>query len=911
MSENRVLAQAGQGFGPVPAPGARGPPPLPPPNYPPPPYQPTGMFGGACDNRFYTSQPPPQAYMSGGRARSGGGGSGGAGGAPGNVPGPAPQPVAGPALGLQGLQLMIPIPIWDGSKHTVKSTIQEIENWCFVQDIEWTLKKTQAERDTEVLRLQLNPQQRVSHQKTFYLALHSCFKDHLSSYVSSPNKGEVDWASKLWEKIYHKLRPSDTVSAQQLIASLSDSIVFNGEIETYIPKIKGIMERLESLGHPQSELLVVTNVYQAIINYAARTSDPNEKTWANFISALRLSAPNQRLTLDLIEEHGKEHERHLTQLGGAGGMGARGIISFNASSSHHSKGRGPCSYCDGPHRFQDGCDQYAYDKKHKLTQRGRNEFTKFSDRSKHRPRDHSRSPRRTSFRRQPSRSPRHGSQSPRRSSSRGRSFTPNSRGGSQERGRRGNCYRCGSSKHWSPDCPFQSGEAPNDRERPSSRRDNGNRSYHSKYDRSRSRSRSASRSKHNRRARSYVSRHNGEDNGEKSTDDQADASTSKSRHDTQRRRVTIDETSSRGPMDRGSPHPHPTNSVGLMALESWARTKNFNPVGCFASDNFSTQIRVVDEEFNDHTHFETSNVFSNSIDSDSESIDNDPDIWPTDFYFLNHENRANLPTPDYSSDNFSSDAYSDPGLLWEGNLITTYPSKDPSDIDAVSLVSETSSDSESSISVQPTPSTAPKVMSLREHNFTEIPVRPSLDAWICNGDIPMDPRSNNIKYTEGGAVTYAFVVDNLDSFNRSRSSNEHWFIVDSGTNRHLCADERFIHRGEIISSSITGIGDNAVTATAHGPLLAKVTDIKGRDHDILSWGMFVPTSRVSLFSTVQALLAGNSIIHEGEPGRGKHGLTLRDKGTFVPFTWCPKSGLFWLPMKPLLANAPTALHANM
>ena len=220
MSENRVLAQASQGFGPVPAPGARGQSPLPPPNYSPPPYQPTAMFGGACDNRFYTSQPPPQAYMSGGRARSGGGGSGGAGGAPGNAPAPAPQPAAGPALALQGLQLMIPIPIWDGSKHTVKSTIQEIENWCFVQDVEWTLKKTQAERDAEVLRLQLNPQQRISHQKTFYLALHSCFKDHLSSYVSSPNKGEVDWASKLWEKIYHKLRPSDTVSAQQLIASL-------------------------------------------------------------------------------------------------------------------------------------------------------------------------------------------------------------------------------------------------------------------------------------------------------------------------------------------------------------------------------------------------------------------------------------------------------------------------------------------------------------------------------------------------------------------------------------------------------------------------------------------------------------------------------------------------------------------
>jgi hypothetical protein len=347
-----------------------------------------------------------------------------------------------------------------------------------------------------------------------------------------------------------------------------------------------------------------------------------------------------------------------------------------------------------------------------------------------------------------------------------------------------------------------------------------------------------------------------------------------------------------------------------MALDSWARTKNFDPVGCVAQleipplNPSSFQNEISDQ---DSVNWE---FLSNTIDSGSEVSDGEPHIFPRDFSFLSNGGWRNFLPPIYSADSFSSDAYSDPGLLWEGNNISIYPQPNPESSSSSSSSFESSSDSESSFSDSQAASTALTVFPPTLNRYANTPSGPSLSAWICNGSIPVDPRINNMSYTAKGATSLAFVQGSGDSFTRARTKDEHWFVVDSGSNRHICADERFIHRGEIISASITGIGEASLSATAHGPMLGKITDVKGRLHDILSWCMFVPTSRMSLFSVVQAVLAGNTVIHEGDPQRGKHGLFLRDKGTFIPFTWCPEAGLFWLPMKCVTASPPVALQST-
>ena len=591
-------------------------------------------------------------------------------------------------------------------------------------------------------------------------------------------------------------------------------------------------------------------------------------------------------------------------------MAARNVLSFNANG--HPNSSGPCSYCHWPHQFQDGCNQYAFDKKKRIQDRNRNEFKSFSERNKRPSRDFSKSPRRTSFRRNTSGSPRRGTQSPFRSQSRGRSYSPNNRGRSRERENRGQCFKCGSSKHWSRDCPFAGDPPSEDRGRYNSSQRDNNRAYHVKQDRSRSRSRSSSRSRFDRHMQAYLSRHANQSTGEKCTDGKNHTRSSQAPPGQESRRVTIDDKPMHKAIDRGSPHPHPTNTIGLMALDSWARSKSFDPVGCFATTQNFEVITPEHQEFNVDTTDHPSNTFSNHIDSDSEGIDNDPDVLPRDFYFFSNENHHNFPqfsTPEYTSDNYSSDVYSDPGLLWEGNHISIYPPQDSSDSASSSLVSESSSDSESSTFDPPTTATALTVTPFT-NRLMDTPVAPSTSSWICNGDIPMDPRRHQVVYTAEGSITYAFTQGTLDSFSRARSADEHWFIVDSGSNRHICADERFIHRGEIMNSSITGIGDHAVKATAHGPMLGKITDVKGNLHDILSWCMFVPTSRMSLFSVIQAVLAGNTVIHEGDPKHGKHGILLRDKGQFIPFTWCPEAGLFWLPMKTVSATRPVVLHTD-
>ena len=849
---SRLLAHAGRGIEPCLAPQPRGARYAPQnfsfPSNIPPPYA----------SQHLPSYPPPSyqdsvAYMASRNVPSGGAGRGAGGfSAAGAAGGAGRGAGAGlpmyPSTFFQALQMQTPMPKYDGQRANIKIVIQELENWCFVHNIEWVLKKSAAERDTEVARLNLSPADRVNQQKTFWLVLHHCFKDEMTAYVSSPDKTVVDWVSKTWEKIVARLRPADTVTAQQLLANLAEAYIFDGEIAEYIAKIRRIMDRLETLGEKQNELMVVTNIYQAIHKYSTRTRDDAEKSWGLFIQSLRFNAPGNQLTLDLIDAHGQPHERHLSQMRKSDTVK---FHSYNAAVEQPSS-RGPCSYCRGPHRFQDGCDQYNFDKKKRFENQGKSELSRYNNRSKPDHPQPSQSPGRPRFNRFSSRSRSPGSRfpGPRRSTtpnrsagynSRGRSFTPERRsreGDNRDRNQSG-CFKCGSLRHWHNECPFR-GE-PNrqhDNSRETERREDRGRSFHADGIRKRDRSRS--------RDSSHFT---------DSQIQQLQAMLADTRGNTRRTRFDdcAERTSNSKHSSRDSPHPHPANNnvggngptsnvgpVGLMALDSWARQMNFNPTSC---------LHIV----------EPTDTWTPEI----------PELWP----ITGDNSTAHTPELTFYCSCEQSAARLEAGLCFHSTCpvcgLQTVP-----------------------------PCPTPFVPVPGGPTFTFNQLRyPSTDALICDGQ------------TRQGVPILAFANGHLDSWNRARTPAEHWFVVDSGSNQHLCSDERFLHRGEILQSSITGIGDAQLSATAHGPLLGRVTDSNARKSDILSWGMFIPTSRVSLFSVIQALLAGNTILHEGHPARGRHGLLLQDTSTFVPFVWCPQTGLFWLPMDHI-ASTSTAVHSQ-
>jgi hypothetical protein len=75
---------------------------------------------------------------------------------------------------------------------------------------------------------------------------------------------------------------------------------------------------------------------------------------------------------------------------------------------------------------------------------------------------------------------------------------------------------------------------------------------------------------------------------------------------------------------------------------------------------------------------------------------------------------------------------------------------------------------------------------------------------------------------------------------------------------------------------------------------------------ITSVAFSVPGSRVGLFSEVQAAFAGNTIIREGDPASGRHGiLTPPDKSgkrTFIPYHFSKRTLLWYIKILPSTKN---------
>ncbi len=671
----------------------------------------------------------------------------------------------------------VPLPVYTRGKGTWKTFVNELSNWAFSRSIEYTLDRNDAARLNYCLTTGINPDQIARGQKTLFIALHHAFKDSMPSYVNYPDKSNMFWASNMWSEIYSKVKPEDAISAQDLIIQLSQATIFKGEVDEYIKRIRGLMDKLRSMGHPQSELLLVANIQASILEFAAKASDPHDKQWGDFCSSLVMNAPHQTVTLDLIEQYGTIRQRTIDSLRQR---------QHNTGIPYALHASLYCSYCDSPSHSFANCEKYRYDKKRQHEARGRSQERQFdhhkrsTSRSRSQGRSqshqgdksHSHSRSRDKSKRH-SKSPYRGnSRSPGRHSSQTR-FSPHTRFNSKSPRRdssgKGGCFKCGSPNHWAKNCTFSGG--------PSS----GN---HHKRDRSRSHSNDRDRGRDKRR--SYIA------DASITTDPQA---VSQQQHDAH-------------PGDRSqSPHPFPRSSTtSLLALDAWSRQQSFNPVSMMAHHQFSGQ-----------SHPQIVAPVTGPLQQTAESTTltvrplispNNPVIKPT---------------------------------TWLSNID----------------------------------------LNVKDHHF---PQGPGLHAYSATGA----SRGQSSPFT-------------------SRNNFDQFFIVDSGSNRHITCDERFIHRGEIIRHSIQGLGSQ-ITATAQGPLIAQVFDKNGQPQDIISWALYIPDSRVSLFSVVQALLAGNQVVHEGDPATGRHGLYIPSTRAFIPFIWDPEAGLFWIRLR-AIQHRPAAMIA--
>jgi len=685
-------------------------------------------------------------------------------------------------------------PTWDGDEKKFRILVGDLENWFFVKDIEWVLIRDDLTRAAACVGR--NAVRKKKDQRTGWVAIFNAFKDHIPSYVQDVDKTQAEFATDVWKKIYEKYRPSDLAAATDLIADLEDAIVFNGEIEEYIKKIKLLKDRLAALNHPQDELLICRNIYNSILAYASVQHDAMERQWGSWIMTLKMNAPANVLSLQLIEDQGKEYVRHLKSAKKDAEKYKKsstgGLANFSAYSA--TDGRPTCSYCNGPHQFN-SCEKYKYDQRKREEQRGRSRERDFRERSNSRGRDRGRKTDR----------PDRGGSRP-RSFSRGRS---NERGRSNSRGRTNSsrsCYSCGDPSHLSPDCPFR--EQIKDFIEGLKRQKKNGGAYNAtdrvsfsdrKRDRSRSRSHSHSRC-------------------------QAD------------RRRSI---------ERDAP---PRKPAALMALSEWTKQNNFVPMSASFKPYAGVHIALVlgkrrlreDENVPQlsYQNFEPTmpDIFGSPSEIPCCETDDDEDFI--------EETKISEPTP-------TVHRLSIRPLVWE----------DPNG----QVIDEQFSDA----------------ANLPFWNYRTSPSRNS----ITDPDFPTRPNAIAFKVMNAGKP---------DSFSKAQHEDEHFMIVDSGCNNHYLARRDFLYRTENIDTRITGIGNNSVTATCRGIFAGRMTDDRGHDVDFESWGLFMPSSSVSLFSVVQAAFGGNHVVHEGHPVHGRHGMFFPSTNQFIPFEFCEETGLFWV-----------------
>mmetsp|Transcript_62745 Transcript_62745/g.130431 ORF Transcript_62745/g.130431 Transcript_62745/m.130431 type:complete len:273 (-) Transcript_62745:4099-4917(-) len=139
---------------------------------------------------------------------------------------------------------------------------------------------------------------------------------------------------------------------------------------------------------------------------------------------------------------------------------------------------------------------------------------------------------------------------------------------------------------------------------------------------------------------------------------------------------------------------------------------------------------------------------------------------------------------------------------------------------------------------------------------------------------------------------------------------EMWMVADSGVNKHFIPKDRrkeFMFKTEPVRDSMGGLMGPEQAETTHFGIFSEETcSDKHTVCTFTSVAFAVKGATVTLFSEIQTLLAGNTMIHEGHPETGTHGIKVKS-AHFIPYYWDAEEMVFLIKVR--APSAHTALHA--
>lgn len=151
-----------------------------------------------------------------------------------------------------------------------------------------------------------------------------------------------------------------------------------------------------------------------------------------------------------------------------------------------------------------------------------------------------------------------------------------------------------------------------------------------------------------------------------------------------------------------------------------------------------------------------------------------------------------------------------------------------------------------------------------------------------------DSGLNNVPTTPGRALLATFP---------DQSTNDLWLVADTGANRHYISREDWLCNVRPCVSMIYGVGNARIQSKKRGIFQGLLGCFSGTELPFSGDGTHVPNSNTSLFSIPMAARNGHTIIFEGNPAAGRHGIKIAGTNEWVPFHWDPSTQLWWIRVK--------------
>ena len=134
----------------------------------------------------------------------------------------------------------------------------------------------------------------------------------------------------------------------------------------------------------------------------------------------------------------------------------------------------------------------------------------------------------------------------------------------------------------------------------------------------------------------------------------------------------------------------------------------------------------------------------------------------------------------------------------------------------------------------------------------------------------------------------------LNAVLKMKEDGNLWMVVDSGANRHYVSTEEFLCLVQTSVSTVYGVGDANVQTRSRGLMQGVLQARSGNRYSMSSQASCVPAASVSLFSVPMAVSQGHEVYFGDTSTDGACGMRLAGTDEWVPFTWDPKTGLWWL-----------------